>query len=235
MNFNYLVFLQRSDDPLNAPIKGFDIQPANFWEVFGLAARWQLQTKKNLSLAVNASIENWTVGSGGSDSLAQNPGKKASPNIFNNSGERVETNNIVGSFSIPLTWKTNKEWQFTFSPGISFLPSSQGSGQGGAGQFYGNNPYLSGGFLWQPAPQLAFSGSIAQPIGRGTNSFDGNLKYSRVPVISGGLNWHLNPRIALQGQLTNGFGATPATGILTLPSDNRLGYNASFVLLRTLR
>ena len=70
---------------------------------------------------------------------------------------------------------------------------------------------------------------IAQPIGNGTNSFDRNLKYSRALIFSGGVNWHLNPRIALQGQLTNGFGATPATGILTLPSDNRLGYSAKFV------
>ena len=40
----------------------------------------------------------------------------------------------------------------------------------------------------------------------------------------------LNPRIALEGQLTNGFGATPATALLTLPSDNRLGYSAKLVL-----
>ena len=49
-------------------------------------------------------------------------------------------------------------------------------------------------------------------------------------MFSAGLNWHLNPRIALQGQLTNGFGATPATALLTLPSDNRLGYSAKIVL-----
>ena len=47
--------------------------------------------------------------------------------------------------------------------------------------------------------------------------------------MSGGINLHLNPRIALQGQLTNGFGLTPATALLTLPSDNRLGYSASFI------
>ena len=68
---------------------------------------------------------------------------------------------------------------------------------------------------------MALTAGITQPLGSGTNSFDRNLKYSRVPVFSGGLNWHLNPRIALQGQLTNGFGATPATALLTLPSDNR--------------
>ena len=128
-----------------------------------------------------------------------------------------------------MTWRANNKWQFTFSPGISFLPSSQGAGQGGEGQFYGTNPYVSGGLLWRPTPQLGLTASIAQPFGNGTNSFDRNLKFSKNPVISGGLNWHLNPRIALQGLLTNGFGATPATALLTLPSDNRIGYSTKVV------
>ena len=128
-----------------------------------------------------------------------------------------------------MTWKVNQKWQLTFTPGISFLPSTQGRGQGGAGEFYGTNPYLSGGLLWQPTTNLGFTSSIAQPIGNGTNSFDQDLIYARVPIISAGLNWYLNPRIALQGLLTNGFGLTPATSILTLPSDNRLGYSASFI------
>ena len=222
-------FYSEADDPLNAQIKGFDIQPANFWEVFGAAARWKFKTGKNFSMAINGSLESWTVGSGGSNSLVNNKGDKASPNIFNDSGQRVETKNLAGSLALPFTWQANTKVQFTFAPGISFLPSSQGKGQGGAGEFYGTNPYISGGFLWQPNSQLGFVSSIAQPIGSGNNSFDRNLKYSRVPIISGGLNWHLNPRIALKGTLTNGFGATPATSILALPSDNRLGYNASFV------
>ena len=222
-------FYAEADDPLNAPIKGRDIRPGNFWEVWGAAARWKFLTNKNWSMSLNSSLENWTVGSGGSDSLGQNSGDNASPNIFNDSGKRVETNNLIGSISLPLTWYTNKNWQFTFTPGISFLPSSQGEGQGGAGEFYGTNTYISGGILWHPIPEIGLTASFVQPLGTGTNSFDENLKYSRVPVLSGGLNWHLNPRIALQGQLTNGFGATPATALLTLPSDNSLGYSANFV------
>ena len=34
-----LRFYSESDDPLNASIKGLDIRPANFWEVYGVAAR----------------------------------------------------------------------------------------------------------------------------------------------------------------------------------------------------
>ena len=105
---------------------------------------------------------------------------------------------------------------------ISFLPSNQGNGQGGAGEFYGTNPYISGGLLWHPMPEVGLTASIAHPLGSGSNNFDGDLNYSKVPILSGGINLHLNPRIALQGQLTNGFGLTPATAILTLPSDKDL-------------
>ena len=222
-------FYTEADDPLNALIKGRDVRPGNFWEIFGSSARWQLYTNKKVSVALNGSLERWTVGSGGSDSLTRNGGQLASPNIFNESGKRVTTHNLIGSLSIPMTWYIDTKWQLSLNPGISFLPQSQGRGQGGEGQFYGTNPYISGGILWQATPQLGLTASIAQPFGSGSNNFDRNLTYSKVPVFSGGLNWHLNPRIALQGQLTNGFGATPATALLTLPSDNRLGYSANFI------
>ena len=222
-------FYSEADDPLNASIEGLDIRPANLWKVFGASARWQFKKIETLSIAFNGSIESWTVGSGGSDSRAKNSGDQASPNIFNDSGRRVETQNIVGSLAIPVTWEANNKLQFTFAPGISFLPSNQGARQGGEGKFYGNNSYLSGGLLWQPNPQVGITGTVTQPIGSSTNNFERNRNFSKATVLSGGLNWHLNPRIALQGQLTNGFGATPATSILTLPSDNRIGYNASFI------
>ena len=222
-------FYSEADDPLNAQITGLDIRPGNLWEVYGAAARWEFFSNKNLSLALNGSLESWTVGSGGSDSFGQNSIENTSPNIFNDSGKRVETQNFVGSISLPLTLHSNKEWQFTFNPGVNFLPHSQGKGQGGSGEFYGTNPYMSGGLLWHPIPEIGVTASVAQPLGSGTNNFDRNLNYTRVPIWSGGINLHLNPRIALQGQLTNGFGLTPATALLTLPSDNRVSYSTSFI------
>ena len=222
-------FYSEADDPLNTQITGLKIRPGNLWQLFGAAARWKLHANKDWSLALNGSLESWTVGSGGSNSRGQKSADNASPNIFNDSGKRVETQNFVSSISLPLTWHANKTWQFTLAPAFSFLPSNQGNGQGGAGEFYGTNPYISGGLLWHPMPEVGLTASIAHPLGSGSNNFDGDLNYSKVPILSGGINLHLNPRIALQGQLTNGFGLTPATAILTLPSDNRLGYSAGFV------
>ena len=228
--FQISSFYSEADDPLNAQITGQDVRPGNLWKVFGVT--WY---QKNLSLALNSSLENWTVGSGGNDSRGQNTDNITSPNIFNGSGKRVETQNFIGSISLPLTWSSSKQWKFTINPGISFLPPSQGKGQGGAGEFYGTNPYLSGGLMWHPVPEVGVTASIAQPFGSGNNSFDRNLNYSRVPIFAGGINLHLNPRIALQGQLTNGFGATPATALLALPSDNRLGYSANFIYIADAR
>ena len=224
----FSLFLSQADDPLNARLNGFDIQPANFWESFGAAARWQVMNQKNWKLAISGSLESWEVGSGGDDSFA-NAGDDASPNIFNNSGNRVLTRNIVGSLSLPVSWQASDQWQLNFNPGISFLPATQGSDQGGAGRFYGTNPYISGGVLFKPFPELGLTTSLAQPIGGGTNSFDADLVFSRVPIYSAGITWDLNPRISLQGLITNGFGTTPATALLALPSDNRLGYSASFM------
>ena len=77
--------------------------------------------------------------------------------------------NIVGSLSLPLSWQASEQWQLSRNPGVSFLPETQGAGQGGAGSFYGTNP-TSGGVLFQPFPELGLTASIAQPIGSGTNS-----------------------------------------------------------------
>ena len=222
------LFVSEADDPLNAPLNGFTAQPANFWHSYGAAARWQVLNQNKWKLAISGSLEAWEVGSGGDESFAE-AGDDASPNIFNDSGSRVFTRNIVGSLSLPVSWQASDQWQFSFTPGVSFLPAKQGSGQGGSGTFYGTNPYISGGVLFQPFPELGLTASLAQPIGSGTNSFDADLEFSRVPIYSAGINWDLNPRIGLQGVITNGFGTTPATALLALPSDNRLGYSASFV------
>ena len=49
----------------------------------------------------------------------------------------------------------------------------------------------------------------------------------RKPIYSFGLSWDINNKIGIETKLTNGFGSTPATGILTLPSDNVPIYSAN--------
>ena len=221
-------FYSQADDPLFAAITGRSIQPANFWESYGGALQWQLFNDKAWKLSLSGSLEGWNVGSGGCDGFSCKGQNDASPNIFNNSGSRVFTRNVVGSLSLPISWQASEQWQLSFAPGVSFLPATQGADQGGAGAFYGNTAYVSGGASWRPSRHLSVFSSALLPVAGGSNSFDGDLQFSRVPILSGGVNWALNPRIALEGLLTNGFGATPATALLAMPSSNRLGYMARF-------
>ena len=90
-----------------------DIRLGNLWKVLRADALEAAGT--NISLALNGSLESWTVGSGG-DSRGNNSRDNVSPNIFNDSTNRVETQNLVGSISLPLTWNSNEELQFTFNP-----------------------------------------------------------------------------------------------------------------------
>ena len=222
------IFYSQADDPLNATISSRSIQPENLWESIGLSTKWQLFKTKKSSLAINSSLESWKVGSGGSYGATNNDSD--TPNIFNNSGKRVETNNIIGSLSLPFSWKFDKKLTASLIPGISFLPSEQGSGQGGAGEFYGTNMFFGAGLEWKPVKELSLSASITHPFGDGTNNFNSDLTYSKVPIYSTGIKFLFSPIVGIEGQVTNGFGATPATGILTLPSDNKIGYSIKVVI-----
>ncbi len=232
-------FVSEADDPLYSKIVGRSKQPGNFWRSYGGAIQWKLishqqyqeerRYNKAFEVAFSSSFEGWEVGSGGCDSKACKGQNDASPNIFNNSGERVFTRNLVGSLALPTTWTFSTQWQASITPGVSFLPGSQGKYKGGEGNFYGNNFWIAGGGLWRPIPELGLFSSVLVPLGPGSNSFNSNLDFENVPIYSGGLAWNLNPRISLEGALTNGWGATPATSLLTLPSANRMGYSARFV------
>ena len=41
------------------------------------------------------------------------------------------------------------------------------------------------------------------------------------------MGWDVNPKIGIEGKITNSYGASPSTGLLTIPSDNRPLYSAN--------
>ena len=213
-------FYASADDPLYNPIAGRNGPVANLWDVAGGALRVQLAQSGSWQWALDGSLEQFTVGSGcgGADNCSGTGGA----NMFNSSGRKVFTRNLVGAVALPLSWQVAPQLALTVTPGVSLLPPSQGSGQGGAGTFYGTNITVGGGLSWRPIQELNLIGSAVLPLGPGANSFDSSLAFARVPVFTAGLNIAVNRRIALEGALTNGFGATPATAVLTLPSSNRL-------------
>jgi hypothetical protein len=211
-------FFTDSDDPLFSQPVGFSPNPANIWRSWGVGAQWQLVSQPTIGFAISGSLENFFVESGGCRS---SDGSGCSQNIFNRERQAVSTNNLVGSLSAPLTWKPSSTVALTLAPGVSFLPSNQGADQGGAGEFFGTNITLAAGVLWNATPQLRLYGSTLVPLGPGSNSFNDKLEFNRVPIFSGGVQYALNPRIAFDLALTNGFGASPATAVLTIPSSNQ--------------
>jgi len=212
-------FYTNADDPFYKRITVRPSQPANLWEIWGASLRARLASFGSWSLAGQGSLELFTVGSGCGGAVSCNgPG---TPNIFNNSGEKVFTRNWVGSLALPLSWQATPQLQLSFVPGVTFLPDRQGAGQGGSGTFYGTSVNLGFGANYQLGNQLQLFGSAMVPLGPGTNAFDGELNFSRVPILSAGAHVAVNPRIGLEASVTNGFGLTPATAILALPSAPR--------------
>jgi hypothetical protein len=212
-------FYTNADDPFFKRITVRPSQPANLWEVGGGSLRARLASFGSWTLAGEGSLELFTVGSGcGGAVSCDGPG---TPNIFNNSGEKVFTRNWVGSVALPLSWQATPQLQLSFVPAVSFLPGSQGAGQGGSGTFYGTTVNLGFGANYRLGNQLQLFGSAMVPLGPGTNAFDGELNFSRVPILSAGAHIAVNPRIGLEASVTNGFGLTPATAILALPSAPR--------------
>ena len=224
-----------ADDPLYAAIPSRPSQPANYWNaagasrpsqpanlwtIYGGSLRARLagqgEGAGSWQLAAEGALELFTVGSGCGGSVScDGPG---TPNIFNDSGQLVFTRNWVGALSLPLTWQASRQLQLSLVPAVSFLPDSQGSGQGGAGEFYGTTISLGLGASYRLGNQVQLFASGLLPFGPGTNAFDGDLVYSRVPILTAGANIAVNPRIGLEASITNGFGLSPATAILALPS-----------------
>jgi len=209
-----------ADDPLYAPIPSRPAQPANLWTVYGGSLRARLaghgEGAGSWQLAAEGALELFTVGSGCGGTVSCDDA--GTPNIFNDSGQAVFTRNWVGALSLPLTWQANRQLQLYLVPAVSFLPDSQGAGQGGAGEFYGTTISLGLGASYWLGNQVQLFASGLLPFGPGTNAFDGDLVYSRVPILTAGANVAVNPRIGLEASVTNGFGLSPATAILALPS-----------------
>ena len=90
--------------------------------------------------------------------------------------------------------------------------------------FYGNSFYLGTGLNYSLSDEFLLNGSYTYLFGPGNNYFDEKLKFSRKPVYSLGFVWNVNPIIGFEGKVTNGYGATPATGLLTIPSANESLY-----------
>ena len=57
------------------------------------------------------------------EKYGKNNNNFGTPNIFNNSGKRVETENLIGSLSLPLNWNFHKNFTVVSQVHSSLLPN----------------------------------------------------------------------------------------------------------------
>ena len=205
-------YFSEADDDLFNLIDGKTIP--YFWQNYSISLKKRLFENKKLdfSLSIVPTIEYWRSSSG----------SKFVKSIFNQKDNELgkeKFNIFIGSISVPLSKKINKKLDITFSPGITFMPEKIGNKNIGK-NFYGNNLFLGTGLIYELKDNLNIFSSYAFPLGPGDNYFDKYLKFSNKSIYSFGFNWDVNPMIGLEAKITNSFGSTPSTGLLTIPSDN---------------
>ena len=221
------LYLSETDDPLYNFIRG-ELIPNN-WASIALAYKKQILESEDFknSLSFSSSLEYWIVSS------ADNSTTSIYNEIDSSVGkDRYEK--FIYSFSFPFTSRLNNQTKFSIVPGMTFIPDKLGNKNIGK-NFFGSNYFLASGINYDILTNLQLIGSYTYIFGPGDNSFDENLNFHRYPIYSYGFNWNVNPIINIEGKITNGYGTTPSTSLLTIPSDNKplyyfgANYNPSLI------
>ena len=214
-------YFTEADDNLYNLINGA-LSPYS-WQSYAFSYKKRLFDNKDnkFSASIVSTIEYWKITSGGISSKS----------IFNNKDNsfgKEKYENLIGAFSFPLTKEFDKKVIVSFVPGVTFLPDRMGSKTTGKNS-YGNNFYLGAGIVWNILDNLKILSSFTNPLGPGRNYFDRDLNFSNKSIYSYGLSWDVNQKIGIEGRITNSFGETPSTGLLTIPSDNKPLYSANLI------
>ncbi len=207
------IYLSEADDPLYKLIDG-EIIPNN-WASVALSYKKKIFESGNLknSFSFANSLEYWVISSGSDD-------KKSIYNEIDNAVGLDRYEKFIYSFSIPFSRALNNKTKISIAPGATFIPDTLGNKNIGK-NFYGNNYFLASAFNFDFSTNVQLIGSYTFIFGPGNNSFDENLLFERKSIYSYGFNWDVNPIIGIEGKITNGFGSTPATSLLTIPSANK--------------
>ncbi len=213
------IFAEADDDFYNY-INGKRAQYS--WQNYALSLKKKIWDSpvSNSSISFQPSIEYFRISSGSDETRS----------IYNEKNDLFYKDNFgefIYSFAIPYTKKITNKLNYNLVPGFVSLPNRLGT-RTTRNNFYGNNFYIGNGFTFDFLENLTLFGSLTSPLGPGNNYFDKNLNFSKKQIYSAGMNWDLNQKIAIETKITNGYGSTPSTGILTLPSDNLTLYTANF-------
>ncbi len=210
-----------ADDKLYNRINGQKVD--YHWQNYAFSFKKKLlnNNEDSFLISIVPTLEYWRHASGSKDS-------KSIYNQKDSQDGRDRFDNLIGSLSLPVSKKLNENFTVLIVPGVTFLPEKLGS-KGIKKNAYGNNFYIGSGIVLDMLKDVNFLASHTSPLGPGNNYFDKDLNYSRKPIYSIGLGWDVNSKIGIEGKITNSFGASPSTGLLTIPSDNQPLYSANIL------
>ena len=215
------IYFSEADDSLYNLVDG---RKVNYhWQNYAFSYKKKLidEEDSDIGLSIVSTLEYWRHASGSETA-------KSIYNQQDSSFGRDNFENLVGALSFPLSKNLNENFTVFIVPGITFLPEKLGSK--GVGQnAYGNNFYIGSGFVFDMGDNVNATISYTTPLGPGNNYFDSDLNYARKSIYSFGLGWDVNPKIGIEGKITNSYGSSPSTGLLTIPSDNLPLYSANII------
>lgn len=198
-----------NDDPTYNQINGVNI-PMQY-QSMGPNIKYQLYQDKNLGVGVFGAIEQLQIYSG--------------PGLFNNYGDPTLSNTFAGTIQIPISYNLSDNFQVTFTPGVNFYSNSLN-----AVPFYGTVANVGFGASWQALKDLSLFANTVIPLSGG-NSFTTSREITKTPIWSVGGTYTFNKAVAIEAHVTNSFGGTPVTGVLTLPtSPNEILVGGQLVL-----
>lgn len=175
------------------PIAG--LATATNFRSFGVNVKYRFVDTYRFQAAAMASVEDFAFRTDVFNSYQQNP------------------THTIGSFHVPLTFRANSQLQFHVTPGVSFFPDSINGFE-----YYGTVATLGAGISWRPYTRLLTFASLTAPLSGG-NTIASDQSIQKDFVYTVGARYNFTPKVGLEGYVTNGFGSTPATGIVTFFPD----------------
>ncbi len=124
-----------------------------------------------------------------------------------------QSNIGIWAAKAPISYSFSPKWQVHLTPGVTMMPDEVNGDR-----FYGTIFSIGAGLSYKPIDRLALFGTIEAPIS-GDNTVNSDGTWGKTPVWTVGGRYNVTPRVALEGYLTNGWGVTPATSIMTFWPD----------------
>lgn len=194
--------IQNYTDPIAGPIEGVPgLAPDNIPQLetteVALWGKYQLYRDERWAISALGSVEAFT--SMQSDFWG---------GFFNK-----QSGIMLGAVKTPITYTINPTFQLHLTPGVTFSPDDINGDR-----FYGTVVTLGTGVTYKPLDRLVFFATAETPVS-GENTLNNRNEYEKKPVWTVGTRYNVTPRVAFEGYITNGFGVTPATSMMTFFPD----------------